>query len=102
MPQKLVRARPKAIEDLPEWAKCCAAYIAATRSIGETIVDLSTLCEEYFHGCGFCFTRMPGMRRRVMDTADGIYVSFDTLDLDEGEIPAEQPREAMAANDFRS
>jgi hypothetical protein len=84
--QKLVRARPKAIEDMPDWAKCCDEYIAATQKIGEITVDLSTLHDEFFNGCGFCFARYSGARKRAMDVADGLYVSLETFDLDEGEM----------------
>lgn len=81
---KLVRARPKLREYLPEWAKCCEDYMEATQSIGQIVIDVSTLHDEFFEGCGFCHKRMPGPRKRVMDVADGMYVSFDTFDLDEG------------------
>lgn len=84
---KLVRARPKAVEELPEWAKCCPEYIAATMAIGETTIDLDTVHEEYFLGCGYCFTRNSGYRKRVKDMADGLYCSLDCFDLDETGVP---------------
>jgi hypothetical protein len=93
---KLVRARPKAVEDLPEWAKCCQKYIDATLAIGEIIIDLDTIHEEFFQGCGFCFTRNPGYRKRVKDVADGQFCSFDCFDLDETGVPDGNYVEAVA------
>lgn len=81
---KLVRARPREVEHLPEWAKCCDEYIRVTQRLGEMVVDLSTVRGEAFRGCAFCRAPRPESVKRVMDVADGLYVNLETLDLDEG------------------
>lgn len=82
---RLVRARPKAAEYLPEWAKCCDTQIRVTRSFGDMTVDLDSL---HFHpggDCTYCGAEWPGFKQ-VIDVADGMGVGIEMIDLDEGPL----------------
>jgi len=85
---KLVRARVKAPEHLPEWAACCdrfmeSLYIEATEW---SIVGFRKRQADTY--CIGCNTRLPA----GMDTVDeqGLLCPLEFLDLDEGpiEVPA--------------
>lgn len=83
MTAKLVKARPKAVEYLPEWAKCCEARIAATLSEGELTLDISDTSGEDGLTCTFCGTECP-CDPMARDVADDTWVHIAEYDLDEG------------------
>ncbi len=79
---KLVRARPKRVEDWPDHMKCCDQFIAAGLSEGEMILDLHqqrTMDSQ----CAFCHAPH-GTVTGAMDTADDCYTELSLLDIDEG------------------
>jgi hypothetical protein len=80
---KLVRARPKRVEDLPAWAKCCPAFGAAYQRIGEITVNLDETDEAVMR-CWYC-KRPHGILKGVLDVGDQSYLALECLDLDEGE-----------------
>ena len=83
---KLVRAKPKAREYMPEWAKCCPEYIAANQAIGEITVDLDD-CEVWDRiYCSFC-GREATWIKGVQIVGDEDTLPLAVLDLDEGEYP---------------
>jgi hypothetical protein len=67
--RKLVKARPKALEHLPEWAKCCPAFGEAYQSIGEIVVDLADTDSAVMR-CMYCKTPH-GVLYGVLDTTRG-------------------------------
>lgn len=81
---KLVRARPKAVEDLPEWAKCCEQFTAVLMAIGEITVDVSDLDAPASRtlGCAFCGSVLP-ISKGVPDVADGLFIPLECFDIDE-------------------
>lgn len=79
---KLVRARPKAREYMPEWAKCCPEFVSAAQAEGEMTVDLEHAVREHML-CSYCEADH-GMQLGVMDVADKRYTHLELLDLDEG------------------
>ena len=81
---KLVRARSKRVEDLPEWARCCPEFNAAYQRMGEMTVDLDATDVGSFI-CHYCKTPH-GKLKGVLDVGDNTFVSVECLDLDEGEL----------------
>ena len=81
--RKLVRARPKLPEYLPEDAKCCAKFVQGYQRKGETVVDLA---DKYFDAvrCMHCGASH-GIQHGVFDVNHGGYLALAYLDLDEGE-----------------
>lgn len=82
---RLVRARPKAIEDLPAWAKCCKAHIDSLSPLmfGEIVISgyrprLNRKCK-----CGGCGDIKPA--GTDAEDTDGMFTPIEFLDLDEGE-----------------
>lgn len=80
--EKLVRARPKRVEDLPEWAFCCEAFTEGVSQSQEMVVDLSRN-ETGRMACAFCHADH-GVLHGVMDVSDGRLEAVELLDLDEG------------------
>jgi hypothetical protein len=90
--QKLVRARPKSPEFLPEWRKCCPQIMERLATLGEITVDIAdTGYWENGWTCHFCGTKEPPrMGVRIVAASVPItypYASIDCLDLDEGIQP---------------
>jgi hypothetical protein len=84
---KLVRARPKAVEDLPEWAKCCDGHLSALLASGEMIIDLDRvtwLLPGYT--CASC-GRIRKAMKAVSVHGKNHFESLDLLDLDETGVP---------------
>lgn len=81
---KLVKARPKAEEHLPEWSKCCEARIAATTGEGEITLDISDTSGDHGLRCSFCLSPCP-YEPMGRDIADDTWVHLSEYDLDEGE-----------------
>jgi len=80
--RKLVRARPKAIEHLPEWAKCCQGLIDLSQSFGELVVDVSNFFLYPIKFCALCGTKLPPL---IGVKVPGLgQCAIDWLDLDEG------------------
>ena len=82
-----VRARVKAPEYLPEWAKCCPELIAQISRFKDVVavVDLGSIYLARVY-CGFCGAR-PDPATRQCIIAPGIgqgCPAFELLDLDEG------------------
>lgn len=84
---KLVRARPRSIEYLPDWAKCCQERIAATISEGELTLDISDTSGDDGLTCKFCGADMPN-DPVARDVADDTWVHIAEYDLDEGVFTA--------------
>ena len=84
---QLVRARPKAVEYLPEWAKCCKEFTSGLLAIGEITVDISDLDlpSPSTLECAFCKSVLP-ISKGVSDVADGLFIPLELLDLDEGPV----------------
>lgn len=80
---KLVRARPKRPEDMPEWAKCCAEFMDWYQQLGELTVDISAGHVGHRMICSACKAHHPDLRG-VPDIRDGQLVALELLDLDEG------------------
>ncbi len=97
---KLYRARPKSLEDLPEFARCCPEYTAATLGHGEIIVDRSrttrNTSEKCPCGCGkvgnifcnWCDAARPAVLGAV-EIPSGKWVILDQLEIDEKPLSAE-------------
>jgi hypothetical protein len=89
--RKLVRARIKAKEFLPEWATCCEGSLAELQSLGEIQVDLSTMQE--FGPMFYCLhcDRRPWHGKvkavRIVGKEKRSFAAFELLDLDEGIEP---------------
>ena len=85
-----VRARVKAPEYLPGWAKCCEESIANFGKVGELVIDLSD--EQVSDDlCKFCFSSR-GPRKGYGNDKFKKYMPIEALDLDEGPIEnSEQP-----------
>lgn len=86
---RLVRARPKAVEYLPEWVRCCPESISEVTAPGEYEIDLDR--EKLFPEitCRHCFTTHQGPLIFYSAVGKGFMSSVDTLDLDEGPIEPE-------------
>ena len=78
---KLVKARPKSPEHLPEWAKCCESGISLRESVGIVVLDLvkQRTANAFCSICGENF----GVKKIYPD-GNGLYYPIDLLDLDEG------------------
>ncbi len=87
---KLVRARPRRVEDLPEWAKCCDHAVSALELMGETVADSEDQHVFYGRICGYCGEGLPSLVsiKITLGIAAGCYVPMVLIDLDEG--PMEQ------------
>ena len=83
--RKLVRARPKAVEYLPEWAKCCAELRDGILAWPEMIVDVSRVWRAAPGPCRFCGSEKPVLIF-VLDVETLHYAPTDVIDLDEGSI----------------
>lgn len=85
---RLVRARPKAVEYLPEWAKCCAEGMAADQILGEITVDLDDASERTGFVCNHCYAPFPTyVSVRMIDgRGKGLKMALDVLGLDEGPL----------------
>jgi hypothetical protein len=93
MTQKLVRARPKRVEELPEWSQCCDSMRRAAKE-NESRFPLGILMDTaqivlYPKGrCVACKTSLPPIRSYVI--AEGVHkgkaIAIEALDLDEGPI----------------
>lgn len=92
---RLVRARVKRLEDLPEWAKCCEKAANHNLALGEMTVDLEVFRQRNHGYCRFC-ERPIEPRKAVMDIADQSYVAFEILDLDESGVEGRQYVEAQS------
>lgn len=88
---KLVKARYKSVEHLPEDFKCCAAMLASIISKDALTVDLADQSipdSEHMLRCKYCgyeFDQPLGVR----NIDSGKFVPLQTLDLDEGEYANE-------------
>lgn len=81
---KLVRARPKRVEDLPEWARCCDECLAELVDIGDVVVDTLTCEPSESRICWYCNAEGPS-GTLVAVVGDDFWVRMELLDLDEGE-----------------
>jgi hypothetical protein len=84
MTAKLVKARYKSDEYLPEWARCCKRFTAECSSKKELLLDLNQRGELIDSCCTYCKTphgRIVGF----LDMKDGKYEAIELLDLDEGQ-----------------
>jgi hypothetical protein len=81
---KLVRARPKAVEDLPEWAKCCPEFGESYQRIGEVVLDLDDTDRAVMR-CMYC-KKPHGVLHGVLDTTHNLYSALECFDLDEGPV----------------
>lgn len=83
--EKLVRARPKSVEYLPEWAKCCPSATIQLCSHSETLfVDVQN-CLRAPAGldkCQYCGAEVPACT--VARLTCGCWYPIELLDLDEG------------------
>lgn len=95
---KLVRARPKAVEDLPEWAKCCTEQTEFQRAIGELVLDINDRCLAGPGACLFCGALTPSAlsARIVSGEYTGRLFALCTADLDETGVPDGKYVEAVA------
>ena len=88
MTAKLVKARVKAVEEFPDWAKCCPEAIEAALSWGIITIDLSTAqkfaANRWY--CHYCRAEYPELIG-VADVADGLMVEMELLDIDETGVP---------------
>jgi hypothetical protein len=86
---KLVRARVKPIEQLPEWAKCCKKCISYLLALGVFEVDLSKTdsCKEGERFCIWCDAERPASKA-AMNLSTGRFIQLSLLDLDEGPVSA--------------
>lgn len=86
-----VRARVKAPEYLPEWAKCCEESIKRDQSLGEFVVDLDDIALMGSGECYCCDAIVPEKNEVMMvsGTGNGYRFPLELLDLDEG--PMEMP-----------
>lgn len=82
---QLVRARPKAVEYLPEWAKCCAKAQIVRDELGEIFIDLATAREEKESSCKYCGASLPSWKSAKIVGGEfaGFLCPFEYLDLDE-------------------
>ena len=89
-----VRARVKAPEFLPEWAKCCedfTKHVLALPAI--SFAETKEISEVETGYCNFCGSksRTANIMTRLVDGREG-FMGIDLLDLDEGPIEnSEQP-----------
>lgn len=81
---RLVRARPKAFEHLPEWAKCCDRALTEIQSFSEFTIDLARIYEPNYATCGYCGT--PVNTGPYVPMEDGRAMPIALLDLDEGPL----------------
>ena len=81
---RIVKATPKKVEDLPEWARCCNNYIQAILDFGELLVDTSTIEKRSYLGCFWCRSARPQTQNMILDINDQTMVPLDCLELDEG------------------
>ena len=89
---KLVRARPKEPEYLPEWAKCCPESLALSMRnsirIGECDLDISKQDEYKARDkCPWCGHPYPVPIKGALIISGecaGNAVAFDFMDIDEG------------------
>lgn len=80
---RLVRARPKSPEYLPEDFRCCDKAQRIVLGLGEMMLDLSRQRMDHDMACCHCGAdRIDGPA--APDIADGCYVHLSILDLDEG------------------
>lgn len=85
--RKLVRARPKRPEDLPEWVICCDRQVEFQQAIGELIIDLEDRCVAGSGVCMFCGAHSPrdtNAARIISGDYTGRVMALCVVDLDEG------------------
>ena len=78
-----VRARVKAREHLPEWAKCCQAHMDYMLGLPQMTLDVNELIKESGVVCLFCKVEHPEAPA-ALDIAEGDYMPLELCDLDEG------------------
>lgn len=84
-----VRARPKPVEQMPEWSKCCDELISHHLDTGEITVDVSDTHIPKARNCRFCHAviDIAGRAARIHDGKyAGMMYPLQLLDLDEGPI----------------
>lgn len=86
MTAKLVKARPKAVEYLPEWAKCCDQAVKRDQALGEIMVNLADVRVEPAAPCKFCGVTLPKANEVMIASGIGSGYCFpiEMLDIDEG------------------
>jgi len=93
MTAKLVKARPKALKDLPAWAKCCKGMIAEIGRCGEITIDIAALTPAKEGTCRHCFKSHKLKRpfAKIVEGAAGAMAPLEILvlklsneNLDEG------------------
>jgi len=82
--RKLVRARPKTLDYLPDWAKCCDWRIALLGGMDQTEYAISgtRAREPNRRRCQNCDFPQPAGIDAILD--DGDKFAMELLDLDEG------------------
>lgn len=85
---KLVRAKVKAPEYLPNWAKCCAEsvnQVCGCSSVLEADVNTLLSAPAGLAKCLGCGAEIPALR--IIRLSCGCWFPLDLLDLDEGVEP---------------
>lgn len=91
---KLVRARVKPVEQLPEWSKCCDEIQRRRELIGDMVVDLDRMwvMGEERNYCRYCkAVVVPPETKEVLivsGSRPGWTITLDLIDLDEGPTEA--------------
>jgi hypothetical protein len=80
---KLVKARPKLLEYLPDWALCCSDYQHALTTCADLTIDLQDSGYEDDVHCVFC-NADHGRMFVVRDADADDYLPLECFDLDEG------------------
>lgn len=96
----LIRARQKAMSDLPDWAKCCDEKIASLQTTAQSLEVLAlpetTIMRGACYRCPFCQKLVPAHKSMRIDgtaTAQGYsfdWIAVDCFDFDEGPGCAEK------------
>lgn len=83
---QLVRARPKAIEYLPEWAKCCDWRVELLHSLANEEMTVYGFEKRYQgqNSCQNCDAPSPAGMAAILDKGDRF--ALELLDLDEGPV----------------
>lgn len=85
----LIRARQKAMKDLPEWFLCCEAQRKYLMKRGQIIIEVSREIDIAGSNCSFCSQVDLGIKwRRVLKRIDCkefiVSIPVDCFDFDEG------------------
>lgn len=87
---KLVKARAKSPDQIPEWARCCGEYYKHLVGLGEVTIDLSETYMPVAHKrrlrCRWCHSDHGNNRLGVRNLTTGNFTVLECLDLDEGPI----------------